>query len=91
MPQKVPVNHWEKTSNPWDKVHIDYVGPFQGKMFLIIVDSFSKWWEVIPVNNTSSKFTVKALQHCFTTHGYTQVIISDIRSVFTSEEFAYFV
>ena len=34
---------------------------------------------------------VKALQHCFTTHGYTQVIISDIRSVFTSEEFAYFV
>ena len=59
-------------------------------MFLIIVDSFSKWLEVIPVNNTSSKSTIKALQQCFTTHGYPQVIISDNGSVFSSEEFTFF-
>ena len=68
---------------------IDYTSPFQGKMFLIIVDSFSKWLEIITVNNTSS--TIKALQQCFTIHGYSQVIISDNGSFFTSEEFTFFV
>ena len=42
------------------------------------------------MNNTSSKSTIKALQHCFTTHGYPQVIISD-GPVLTSDEFAFFV
>ena len=43
------------------------------------------------MNNTSSKSTIKALQHCFTTHGYPQVIISDNGPVLTSDEFAFFV
>lgn len=60
-------------------------------MFVIIRNSFSKWFEVIPMNNTSSKSTIKALQHCFTTHGYPQVIISDNGPVLTSDEFAFFV
>ena len=43
------------------------------------------------MNNTSSKSTIKALQHCFTTHWYPQVIISDNGPVLTSDEFAFFV
>ena len=92
MPQKAPVHHRERTNNPWVRIHkIDYAGPFHGKMFLIIVDSFSKWLEVIPTNNASSKSTIKALQHFFTTQGYPQVIISDNGSVFTSQGFTFFV
>ena len=60
-------------------------------MFLKIVDYFSKWLEVIPVNNTNSKSMIKALQHYFTTHRYPQVTISDNGSVFTSEELTFFV
>ena len=33
---------WERTNNPWVRLHIDYLGPFMGKMFLVIVDSCSK-------------------------------------------------
>ena len=33
---------WPKM--PWQRIHIDFAGPFMGKMFLIIVvDSHSKW------------------------------------------------
>ena len=39
------------------------------------------------MNNRSAKSTIKALQHCFTTHTYLQVIISDNGPVFTSEKF----
>ena len=38
----------------------------------------------------NTKFMIKALQHCFTTHGYPQVIISDNGSVFTSKDFTFF-
>ena len=42
------------------------------------------------MNNTSSKSTIKTLQHCFTTFWYLQVIILDNGSVFTSEKFTFF-
>lgn len=33
----------EVTKRPWSHVYIVFVGPFQGKTILIIMDSFSKW------------------------------------------------
>ena len=90
MPQKAPVHNWERTNNPWVRLHIDYAGPFLGKMFLIVIDSYSKWLEVISVKHANSLSTIKALKHCFTTHGYTQVIISGNGSAFASDEFELF-
>ena len=31
---------------PWQRVYIDFAGPFMGKMFLIVFDSHSKWFKV---------------------------------------------
>ena len=90
MPQKAPVHNWERTNNPWVRLHIDYAVPFLGKMFLIVIDSYSKWLEVISVKHANSLSTIKALKHCFTTHGYPQVTISDNGSAFTSDEFELF-
>ena len=59
-------------------------------MFLIVIDSYSKWLEVISVKHANSLSTIKALKHCFTTHGYPQVIISDNGSAFKSDEFELF-
>ena len=47
-----PVHPWERTNNPWVSLYIDYLGPFMGKMFLVIVDSCSKWVEVFPARKT---------------------------------------
>ena len=64
-------------------------------MFLIIADSFSKWLEVIPMNNASSKSAIKALKHCFM--GIFTLLLGICRlllvngSLFTIEEFAFFV
>ena len=88
--RKAPAHYWERTNNSRVRFNTDNADSFQGKMFVIIRNSFSKCFEVIPINNTSSKSTIKALQHCFTTHGYPQVIISDNGPVFTSDEFAFF-
>ncbi|KRZ48256.1 Uncharacterized protein T02_15229 [Trichinella nativa] len=52
---KAPVHSWETPNNPWSRLHIDFAGPFQGKTFLIVVDTFSKWLEVIPISEMSTR------------------------------------
>lgn len=39
-------NMWETPKAPWLRVHINLAGPFHGKMFLAVVDAYSKWLEV---------------------------------------------
>ncbi len=45
----------------WKRIHIDFAGPFLGKMFLIIVDAHSKWPEVVTMASTTSQVTIEAL------------------------------
>ena len=44
------------------------LGLFMGKIFLVIVDSYSKRVEVFPVSNSTSWTTINCLRICFTTH-----------------------
>ena len=31
-----------KSGKPWERIHVDHAGPFKGKYFLIVVDSYTK-------------------------------------------------
>jgi hypothetical protein len=42
-----------KARKPWTRLHVDYAGPFLGKMFLVLIDSHSKWMDVYPMNTTT--------------------------------------
>ena len=35
MPSTAPMHPWERLRAPWSKIHIDYLGPFLGKMFVL--------------------------------------------------------
>eukprot|EP00731_Ephydatia_muelleri_P018998 Em0011g1038a len=61
-----------------------------GKIFLIVVDSYSKWLEVVPVASTSSQQTIKELRHMFATHGLPEIVVSDNGTAFSSTEFGHF-
>ncbi len=37
-PVRAPLHPWE-----WPRLHMDYAGPFLGKLFLINIDVHSKW------------------------------------------------
>uniref|UniRef100_A0A1Y1LT42 RNA-directed DNA polymerase n=3 Tax=Photinus pyralis TaxID=7054 RepID=A0A1Y1LT42_PHOPY len=90
MPKKSPIHPWEWARAPWTRIHLDFAGPFKGKMFLIIIDSYSKWLEVKIVPNTSSAVTIDVLRGLFATHGVPDVVVSDNGTSFTSEEFQKF-
>lgn len=46
-PPKVPAHKWETPSTPWPSIHIHFVGPFQVQVFLVVVDTYSKWLEIV--------------------------------------------
>jgi hypothetical protein len=45
---------WEWSLSPWERVHIDFEGPFLDRMFFVLVDAHSKWPEIIEVKTTTS-------------------------------------
>ena len=89
-PNQASVHPWETPSRPWERLHIDFAGPYLGKMFLLLTDAFSKWLEVFIVSSASSLQTIEKLRICFSTHGIPDIIVSDNGSAFTSEEFGSF-
>ncbi|XP_060089380.1 LOW QUALITY PROTEIN: uncharacterized protein K02A2.6-like, partial [Heteronotia binoei] len=86
-PPSAPATRWETTRKPWSRLHIDFAGPFQGQIFLIIVDAYTKWLEVIPVGSTSSAAAIRALRKVLCTHGIPDTIVSDNGAAFTSGDF----
>jgi len=49
----------------WLRVHIDYAGLVEGKMFLLIVDAYSKWLEVHATSTSTSAATIELLRKSF--------------------------
>ena len=37
MPPSAPLSPWQWPSHPWSRVQIDFLGPFMGQMFLLLI------------------------------------------------------
>lgn len=90
MPEKAPLHPWEWSDKPWSRLHIDFAGPFMGHMFLVAVDSHSKWTEVRLMTNITVEKTTCCLRELFATHGLPDTIVSDNGPSFTGGEFKRF-
>ena len=75
---------------PWQQVHVDFAGPFAGKMFLIVLDAHSKWPEVHIMSSTTAAKTIAVLREIFARYGLPQQLVSDNGPQFTAEEFTMF-
>ncbi|XP_055922823.1 uncharacterized protein K02A2.6-like [Eupeodes corollae] len=84
-PPKASVHPWDTPQENWERVHIDYAGPFQNFYFLFCIDAKSKWAEIIVIKDIpTSSSTIQILQHICSTHGYPQVMVSDNANVQTT-------
>ena len=89
-PPIVPMHPWEWPEHPWERIHIDYTGPFMGRMFLLVIDTHSRWMEVETVNTASTQNTIEHLHSMFSRFGLPQVMVTDNGTCFTSYEFKEF-
>ena len=91
MPQTAPTHSWEAPTKPWSRLHMDFVGPFLGEMFLIVVYYFSKWLDVLPMSSSANApHAVRKLRSLFATHGLTEIVVTDNAPCFKCEEFGSF-
>ncbi|XP_043502770.1 uncharacterized protein K02A2.6-like [Polistes fuscatus] len=81
---------WGLPKNPWRRLHIDFAGPFHGKVLFLVVDAYSGWLEVSVVGGTSAQASIQVLRSLFATHGIPEAIVSDNGTAFTSSDFQRF-
>ncbi|RXN16546.1 putative protein K02A2.6-like protein [Labeo rohita] len=89
-PQLAPLHPWDWPETPWQRVHVDFAGPVEGKMLLIVMDAHSKWPKVAVMHSTTAEKTAVKLGEMFSHFGYPEQLISDNGPQFTSHEFAVF-
>ena len=75
-PSSAPLHPWLWPSCPWQRIHLDFAGPFLGSMFLICIDAHSKWPEVLEMKSTSAQKTITHLRNVFATHGLPQQVVT---------------
>ncbi|CAB0012072.1 unnamed protein product, partial [Nesidiocoris tenuis] len=80
---------WEPASSVWVRIHIDFA-ELEKRQFLIIVDAYSKWLEILPMSSTTTQSTIEVLQSLFARYGLPQTIVSDNGPQFKSPEFGVF-
>ena len=86
----IPLHPWQWPTAPWKRIHVDFAGPFLGKMYLIVIDAHSKWPEVVVMPSTTSTKTTEALESVFAKYGLPEQLVSDNGPQFTSQEFIQF-
>ncbi|XP_055621905.1 uncharacterized protein LOC129765528 [Toxorhynchites rutilus septentrionalis] len=59
------------------RVHVDFAGPIDGMYYLLLVDSLSKWPEVIPTMSITSAATIAILRQIFSRFGVPEVLVAD--------------
>ena len=89
-PLKSDLRPWAFPEGVWQRLHIDYAEPTCGRYILVLIDSYSKWIEAIPVAHPNSLCTIEALGNIFATHVLPVSVVSDNASCFSSYEFKFF-
>jgi RNase H-like domain found in reverse transcriptase/Reverse transcriptase (RNA-dependent DNA polymerase)/Integrase zinc binding domain/Integrase core domain len=85
-----PVHLWDYPKQPWERVHIDYAGPFMERNFFILVDAHTKWPEIVTTRSTDSTASINILRSIFGRFGLPYTLVSDNGPQFKSAEFERF-
>lgn len=89
-PIKVPLSSWPTPPHPWFRVHADFAGPIDGRWYLIVIDSFSKWPEIFTLTSTTAENTIRVFREIIARHGCMNKLITDNGPQFTSVPFKQF-
>lgn len=89
-PPKASLIKFQEGNHVFDRIHIDFLGPFHGKTYLIITDAYSKWPEIYEMSKMDSSHTIDKLRDCFARYGLPNTIVSDNGTQFNAQEFKTF-
>ncbi|UYV82662.1 K02A2.6-like [Cordylochernes scorpioides] len=83
------ISEWTWPEKPWHRLHLDLAGPFMGRMFLVLVDAYSKRIEIF-IKDITSKTIINHLREIFARFGLPEFVVIDNGRQFVSDEFEKF-
>ena len=83
--QKEELHSFAVPKLPWEIVATD-IFEFHGKQYLVLVDSYSGWFEVDELSNMRSSTIILKLKNHFSRFGIPKIIYSDSAPNLTSQE-----
>ncbi len=87
--QAEPMIQRQLPTRPWQVVATDLF-EFSGKNYILIVDYYSNYPEVIAINSQTSETIIKAMKTTFARHGIPDEVVSDNGPCYSSAEFSKF-
>lgn len=82
-----PVSRKKMPDNPWQDLAADLLGPMPtGESLLVVVDYFSRFFEVVVMKSTTSTKIIEKFDDVFTTHGLPYSLRTDNGPQFVSDE-----
>lgn len=82
MPTSLP-------ERPWQRVSADFCD-FEGKKYLVVCDSFSRWIEILNVSSTDTKSIVDKFKSIFVRYGNPDFLFTDNGPPYSSQAFSEF-
>lgn len=86
-PPRAPLQPWSWPADPWARLNVDFLGPYRGRYYLVILDAHSKWLEVENVSSTSARAVITCFRKLFARFGLPKCIVSDNGPPFSSAEY----
>lgn len=78
---------WDWPEAPNERIHIDFLGPVNKRMYIVILDAHSKWADIRMMNNITTDSTINVLRDYFSTWGLPNKLVSDNGPSLVSEKF----
>lgn len=88
--RKTNLESWPAPAKPWQRLHLDFAGPMDGNFFLIMVDSYTKWPEVVRTKEITTTATLRILRGIFARYGQPETLVTDNGTQLTSDRFEAF-
>ena len=85
-PPVAPLHTWQWPSRIWQRLHIDFAQKGNDS-FLVLIDSHSKWLEVVEMKSTTAQKTCEVLRTMFASYGLPEEIVTDNGPQFISSVF----
>ena len=57
-------------------LHLDFAAPFMNSMFMVLVDAYSKWLDIVLMSSITSASTVEKLQQIFATQQHSSLTMA---------------
>ncbi|UYV77485.1 K02A2.6-like [Cordylochernes scorpioides] len=84
------ISEWTWPEKPWHRLHLDLASPFMGRMFMVLVDAYTKWLEIVIIKDITSRTIIGHLREIFARFGLPEILVTDNGRQFVSSEFEEF-